>query len=456
MNNSKTILYLLNGLGVASKDSFDIKFNEIMPNLSMLMRNYIYTNIENKNYNYKNAFRNFSLGDNLLPTYDKVKNDTNFSNNPTIINIANDVISNNSKLHLFCFLDNEQVINHVIKIVTELKQKGNLAIYIHVVLRQKDVQEYDNIIKLIKSLEDKITILNSVEIGTVVGERQINDEKYYELMTKYKGEKWPDHNRKLNYAKQIGITPRKLDGFYLKDGFKIETNDISLFLNYEDVDCNQFISRITNVKLYTLFPMKAYNYAISIYEDVPPNEYFSKSLEKNNIKCLVLTTNDRIPTITYNLCGLKDQKSQNITFLDINDKNNNSIDNLVKSDYQYIIYDYDIANYKEIGAIKEFLMARDTEIEEIYKRSDQYGINLVISSLYGLFKEYTIGLNKQVVLDYSSEVPVVLIAQNYPASKYALKYGNTHDLSNTIFTIINNGDIVNTLFRKKGILGFFQ
>ena len=37
-----TILYLINGLGVASKDSFDIKFNDIMPNLSMLMRNYIY------------------------------------------------------------------------------------------------------------------------------------------------------------------------------------------------------------------------------------------------------------------------------------------------------------------------------------------------------------------------------------------------------------------------------
>ena len=43
MNNStKSILFLINGLGVASKDSFDIKFNDMMPNLSMLMGNYIF------------------------------------------------------------------------------------------------------------------------------------------------------------------------------------------------------------------------------------------------------------------------------------------------------------------------------------------------------------------------------------------------------------------------------
>ena len=52
---TKTILFLINGLGVASKDSFDIKFSEVMPNLSMLMSNYLYANLENVNYNYKNG-----------------------------------------------------------------------------------------------------------------------------------------------------------------------------------------------------------------------------------------------------------------------------------------------------------------------------------------------------------------------------------------------------------------
>lgn len=454
MNNSKTILYLINGLGVASKDSFDIKFNDIMPNLSMLMRNYIYAPLENKNYNYKNAYRNFSLGENLLPTYNKVEKDANFSTNPSITNLVNDVISNRTKLQLFCFLDNEQVVTQVVNITTKLKQMGDFPICIHIILRQKDIQEYDSIMKLIKSLEEKITLLKNVDIGTVVGERKINNDNYYDLITKYKGEKWPDHNRKLNYAKQISIIPRELEGFYLKEGFKIETNDISLFLNYEDVNCDEFIKRITNVKLYTLFPMKSYDYAINIYEDIPPTEYFSKSLEENNIKCVILTTNNRIPTITYNLCGLSEKQSNNITYMDIEDKNITT-ETLLNSEFDLIIYDYDIGSFKEIGVIKEFLMRRDEEIEQIYKLSDQLGFNFIISSLYGLYKTYKIGLDKQVVLDYSSEIPVVAITQKFSAAKYTLKYGTTHTFSKTIISLIKNNIDDNSMFRKKGLFGWF-
>lgn len=452
---TKTVLYLINGLGVASKDSFDIKFNELMPNLSMLMKNYMYTNLENKNYNYKNGFRNFSLGNNLLPTYHRVETDTNINNNQTINNIATDAINNNTKVQIFLFLDNEQVINQILKIINVLIQKGNFQIYIHIVLRQKDAIDYDNIAKMIKSLDEKITLLKNVHIGTVVGERKINSDGFYTLMIKQMGEKWPDYNRKINYSKQINIIPRELDAFYMNEGFKLERNDISLFLNYEDVDCNEFISKITNVKLYTLFPMKAYDYAINIYEDIPPTEYFSKLLEQYHLKCLILTTKERIPTITYNLCGLNENKSNNIEYKDIDDKNIN-IDEIINSNYHYIIFDYDIGNYKEIGKIKDFLMNIDDQINEIYKLCDQNSYNLFISSLYGLYKEYIVGLDKKVKLDYSIEVPVVIIDNSVPASKYTLKYGNTHDLSNTIFNAITNDINIPTQFRKKGILSFFK
>ena len=73
------------------------------------------------------------------------------------------------------------------------------------------------------------------------------------------------------------------------------------------------------------------------------------------------------------------------------------------------------------------------KIDEIYKSCDQYGYSLYISSLYGLYKEYIVGVDKKVKLDYSKEVPMVIINNDYPASKYTLKYGDTHDLSNTIF-----------------------
>ena len=457
MDKTKTILYLINGLGVASKDSFDIKFNDMMPNLSMLMGNYIYSNIQNVNYSYKNAFKNFSLGQNLLPTYDRLEKDTEFSNNKTVAAIANDAINNKTKVQLYCFLDNEKVSNHVVKIINTLTSIGTFPIYIHIVLRQKDIQEYDNIIKLIKIIDEKITLLNNVSIGTIVGERQINEDKYYELITKQNGEKWPDYSRKLNYANQVGTTPRKLEGFYMHEGFKIETNDISLFLNYEDVDCNEFINRITNVKLYTLFPMKAYSYAINIYDELPPTEYFSKVLDDYKLKCLVLTTPDRVNGINYNLCGLKEIKSPYITYMDITDKNLDKV-KIIENDYDLIIYDYDIGLFKEIGRIKDFLMTIDDEINELYKTCDQKGYNLYISSLYGMYRDYIIGVDKKVILDYSIEVPVIAINPLYPASKFALKYGDTHMLSNTIFAAITNDPNFQyeTLYRKKGIIGLFK
>ena len=197
----KAILFLINGLGVASKDSFSINYGELMPNLSMLMNNYFYTTLENINYNYNNGFRNFSLGHDLLPTYKKLEEDTEFANNQTIINIAADAIHNRSKVHLFCFLDNDKVINQVVKIISVLRPKGDFYIYIHIVLRQKDCIEYDNVIKRIKSLEDKITLYQNTTIGTIVGERKFINDEYYSLITKGMGEKWPDYNRKLNYTK---------------------------------------------------------------------------------------------------------------------------------------------------------------------------------------------------------------------------------------------------------------
>ena len=311
----KAILFLINGLGVASKDSFSINYGELMPNLSMLMNNYFYTTLENINYNYNNGFRNFSLGHDLLPTYKKLEEDTEFANNQTIINIAADAIHNRSKVHLFCFLDNDKVINQVVKIISVLRPKGDFYIYIHIVLRQKDCIEYDNVIKRIKSLEDKITLYQNTTIGTIVGERKFINDEYYSLITKGMGEKWPDYNRKLNYTKAEETLPRDVDPFYMNTGFQLAVNDIALFLNYEDVDCNAFIDKITNVKLYTLFPMKDYSYAVNIYEEIKPTMYFSKTLEENNLKCLVLTTEGRKPSINYYLNGLSDLTSPNITYM---------------------------------------------------------------------------------------------------------------------------------------------
>lgn len=453
--SKKAILYLINGLGIASKDSFNINFAEIMPNMSMLMNNYLYTTLQNINYNYKNGFRNFSLGNDLLPTYHRLENDTNFSQNQTILDIANDAINNHTKVHLFCFLDNEQVINQVKKIISVLTPKGNFMIYIHIILRQKDVNQYDNVLSRIKKIDEAITLMPTVKIGTITGERQINSDLYYTIISKENGEKWPDYNRKLRFCEAQEIKPFNIEPFYMHPGFMIERNDIALFMNYEDVDCDEFISKINNVKLYTLFPMKSYSYAINIYDELEPTEYFTKTLEENNLTCLVLTTPERIDSINYNLCGLKDYKSSNIVYQNITE-NSSNIKEIINQDYNYIIFDYDLVKFKEIRKIKEFLMQLDDQINDIYNLCEENGYKFFISSLYGIYKKFIVGIDKEVVIDYSTEIPAIIVDRDIPKSKFMFKYGTSHNLSNTIFYLITKNESIPMSIRKRGILSFFK
>ena len=451
---NKSILFLINGLGIASKDSFQINYEEIMPNLTMLMNNYLSTSLENINYNYKNGFRNFSLGHDLLPTYNKLKTDSNLSTNQTITNIALDATNNHSKTHMFLFLDNDEVVSQTIKIIESLEPKGDFLIYLHIVLRQKDILEYDNLIKRIRNLSDKITLYKNVKIGSIVGGRKINSDLYYRLITKENGEKWPDYTRKLNYEREEGTIPRDINAFYLTPGLKIVPNDITLFLNYEDVDCDKFINQINYAKLYTLFPMKSYSYAINIYEEIKPTIYFCKTLEENNLKCLILTTEDRIPTINYNLNGLNEEKSKFIVYQSIKDKNLN-IKEILNSNYDYIIFDYDISIFSELSTIKEFLIHIDERIGNIYNICDQSDYKLFITSLYGIYKDYIIGIDKQVKLDYSFEVPAIIVDRNIPKSKFSLVYGDTFTFSNTIFNLITSNPKIKTSINKKGFFSLF-
>lgn len=454
VKNTKSILFLINGLGIASKDSFSIDYAEVMPNMSMLMGNYLYTTLENINYNYKNGFRNFSLGNDLLPTYHRLESDTNFSTNQTIVTLTNELLTNQSRLHLFCFLDNDKVIDQTMKIVDTLSKSGVSAIFIHIILRQKDVIEYEGITSKIKRIEDSITLYKNTKIGTITGEISVNEEIYFKLITMENGEKWPDYSRKIDFAKQQNIIPRDLQPFYLNAGYKVLEKDSFLFLNYEDVDCDPFIERFPNTKVYTLFPLKTQKKAVHIYEEVEPMDYFAKTLEQNNLKCLVLTKEDRITSINYSLNGLKDVKCPNLDYMILNV--NMDIPQIINMDYSYIIFDYDIAGFEEVRKLKEFLTTLDKQIGTIYSICEEKGYQLVISSLYGVYKNLTVGVDREVKLDYSVEVPAIIVDRNLQRSKYTFNYGTTYNLSTTILSLLTNNPSIKSSIRKRGIVAFFK
>lgn len=454
VKNTKSILFLINGLGIASKDSFSIDYAEVMPNMSMLMGNYLYTTLENVNYNYKNGFRNFSLGNDLLPTYHRLESDTGFSTNPNVVSLTNHLLTNQASLHLFCFLDNDKVIDQTMKIVDTLSQSGVASIFIHLILRQKDVIEYEGITTKIKRVEDSITLYKNTKLATITGEIPINKEVYLKIITMENGEKWPDYSRRLDFAKQQNTIPRDLQPFYLNAGYKVAENDAFLFLNYEDIDCDDFINHFKNNKLYTLFPLKTQPNATAFYEELEPTDYFAKTLVENNLKCLVITKEDRIPSINYSLNGLKDAKCPNLDYMILNI--NMDIPQIINTDYSYIIFDYDIAGFEEARKLKEFLATLDKQIGIIYKICEETGYQMVISSLYGVYKNLIAGVDREVKLDYSVEVPAIIVDKNLQRSKYTFNYGTTYNLSTTILYLLTTNPAIKSSIRKKGILAFFK
>ena len=201
--------------------------------------------------------------------------------------------------------------------------------------------------------------------------------------------------------------------------------------------------------------MKSYSYAINIYDELEPTEYFSKTLEENNLTCLILTTPERIDSINYNLCGLKDYKSNHIVYQNITE-NHSNIKEIINQDYNYIIFDYDLVKFKEIRKIKEFLMQLDDQINDIYNICEENGYKFFISSLYGIYKKFIVGIDKEVVIDYSTEIPAIIVDRDIPKSKFMFKYGTSHNLSNTIFYLITKNESIPMSIRKRGILSFFK
>ena len=109
----KTVLFLINGLGIENNNSYSIYNNEIMPNLFRLNKSYLSSVLKSNVNNYIDGYRNISLDINEPYSYtifnESVSNNS-FSENATILEIKNKIEERKSKLQIFCFIDKSPLI----------------------------------------------------------------------------------------------------------------------------------------------------------------------------------------------------------------------------------------------------------------------------------------------------------------------------------------------------------
>ena len=96
-------MLLINGFGVEQRDSYNIYKKELMPNLDRLTVEGLFSTLSSNYLDYKDGYRNFSIGIKIPLSYSIISNNLsseNYKNNQVFKYMIQQVINKKSKLHI--------------------------------------------------------------------------------------------------------------------------------------------------------------------------------------------------------------------------------------------------------------------------------------------------------------------------------------------------------------------
>lgn len=448
----KTVLFLINGFGIEQRDSFNIYNKELMPNLDKLTKEVLFSSIETSDYNLRDAYRTFSIETKdaltypFLDTYSlKLKENPNFNNY-----VSN--IKENSKFHLFCFIDNINSVEHIKNMLSSIDKE----VILHVVLTNEDINDYSEISRILS----KITLeVKNFKFGSIVGKNtMLNSPKdYVDMLENGIGEKWHEIDKKLNALEKSKIIPFNAKGFYVNDDFVIGKEDSVFLLNYEYYDITNFLERFKQIysgNIFSMFPLKGGSYALYSY----PTSGISlvNSLKSIAATGLIIADENNFGFINYFANGLKKVSDNSLLFMKTENDilyNKDIMTNTLKNDkFNLIIINHTIDDCKTITELNEKLKKIDESLAIINDICATNNYSLVVSSLYGMKKEIAEDQYIKRLVNFSTKVPLIISDKVYKKNNYNLTYGNVIGLKNTCFKLVNLEYKGSGLITKKSFL----
>lgn len=466
----KNILLLINGFGVEQAGSYQIYDSKLMPNLDRLTKERMFSTLASKDLDYKSGYRCFSIGIDKPLTYSLIggilENEETRSI-PAIKGICELGSKRKSKIHIFCYWENSTSIEHLMIMLKEMCKTQGVLIFVHLILCQKSMSDY-------KNMDNIITRINyeyrEAKIGTIVGSNQLNSnltlKEYVKALVTEAGEKWKDIGKKIEVLTSTRTTPENTRAFSMNPNFKITSTDQLLFLNYSSTDLTKLLSEIETqkyvnidknmIKYYSLFPTKTNPAVPFIYNYVVSSTYAVQSLKTIGAKCLIMDLKEKCPYINYYFNGLRSNADPDLSFIATNDNINydkTKILELIKTRPQeLIIINYEIDDCKNVEEIEDRLRKIDEIIGEIEKLTVQNNYGFFISSLYGIETELYNSKHELCKINFSTKVPLIVCDNQINKTNCSISEGTTYDLSNTIFSNINNKFNGSSLLRKKSAL----
>lgn len=464
----KNILMLINGFGVSQKNSFDVYSPELMPNMDQMTKENIFLTIENKFIDYKAGYRSFSIGVKEALTYGLVENYLNEqeeTRNQVLKYIINEMMKNNSRLHIFVYYETQSMIPSLKSYISEIRKYTQNKIFVHVIMQHNSLNDFKEIERGFTSLSYELG--EEVKIGLVIGETSMYDytgtkDIVRNLITEF-GEKWTDIPKKIQVLESGKTFPRDTRTFSVNNGYALEETDQFLFFNFSSVDITGFRKELfsqkykqvdySKIKMYSLFPLKSetpihfmYNYALS-------STNMLNSLNNIGASALVLDLKERCSYINYYLTGLKNETSETIKYIPTDDgfiyEPQKVLDVINGYQKELYIINYNIEDVKTFEQLKDKLSKIDTVMGTLKDYCINNQAALFVSSLYGMQKD--LYDEKQVLrnINFYSRVPLVIMDRQIGLSQYTVDEGSLFDLSNTILKNINPQHKIQGMIKKK-------
>ena len=472
----KTVLFLINGFGIESKNSYNVYSSELMPNLDNLTRRYLFSSLVSDVGNLKDGYKVFSTGIKDAITFDFMEQKVESKeliNNHNIISMEQELIKDSTNLHLFYGLENEKSYFHLRDFLNEFKTKvPNNKIFLHVYLTQKELYDYKDIGRIITRMTYEFS--DNIQMSLVLGKNILglnkNDSKlndFIRILTKGFCESWNEVERKLEIFYTNGDLPINAKPFCIHGDFKISNNDTLFFFNYDNVNCSDLLKELdstrlfsangektNSLKVYSLFPIVSERSIISLYSYPTTDNCLNNKLQEINSKCLIATPKETFSFINYYAQGFKNVNTQNIGFMDGADQvmfNSNTMNTIINTyPYDLFIFNYFIDDFFNIDDLKNKLANIDKVLGEIYQNCNTNNFTLMISSLYGMYRSIEIDDEKEVI-DFSKQIPFIVADDMVSKVKFSVNYGNVYGLCNTAIKNVNEASNCISLIRKKGL-----
>lgn len=472
----KSIIFLINGLGIEKPGSYSISLDQDMPNLCRTKETSFFTTAITNSLEYRSAYQQFFMGDTYKMELDYIKENilnNNLVNNQVYQSFASNVSKQEAKLHIFLEPATERVVEQINDLVSNLNLPKNKKVYIHLLLPQLTVNDYNKLTEIINYI--KYHIDERINVGFVIGKEYLSekltaDEKKQmcRLLFYCSAERWIRTEEKLQSLKEQNIIPCKAAGFCANNDCYIQNNDTILFFNTRREDYDKFITSIygnaqeviknapINIPVYSLLKLYSQYNINSFAENINYENSLSNNLQKYNKKALILTNREHVNLINFYANGLNQINNPNIVFMILDESlyDYNTVVNIIdNSDYDLIIFDYFMDASSTINNLKIGLRNIDKVLGNVVVCSENKH-SLFITSLFGLKKELPLAdyNSEKVLLDYEMQIPIFFFDYTYPASKYSLFPGDTNLILSSALWCLTNDPHIESLIRQKGLL----